>query len=129
MQKMFNFIYDAEHRLNDLNLIIRGIDREAADIYRDWKYNLHRAYKNNVQIGGIVRVRQQKPRAVYTMDQWQLTCDLFESVAYKVSEISIHIIFFILKLFLLIFCLYITYYKWHSEANTENMKEMEFPST
>ena len=57
MQEKFNFIYDVEHHFGDLDLIIRGIDREAADIYRDWKYNLHRAYKNNVLIGGIARVR------------------------------------------------------------------------
>ena len=30
MQEKFNFIYDVEHHLGDLDLIIRGIDREAA---------------------------------------------------------------------------------------------------
>ena len=54
IQEKFNFIYDAEHHPSDLDLLIRGIDREAADI---WKYNLHRAYKNNVQTCGIMRVR------------------------------------------------------------------------
>ena len=57
MQEKFNFIYDAEHHLSDLNLIIRGIDREAANIYHDWKYNLHRAYKNNVLTSSIQRER------------------------------------------------------------------------
>ena len=99
MQEKFNFIYDAEHHPSDLDLIIRGIDREATDIYRNWKYNLHRAYRNNVQIDSITRARQQKPRAVRTMDQWQLTCDLFKSEAYKVSEILIHILFFSFYIF------------------------------
>ena len=94
MQEKFNFIYDVEHHLGDLDPIIRGIDREAVDIYHDWKYNLHKTYKNNVRINSIARERQQKPRVVHTMDQWQLTCDMFKSEAYKVSEISIHILFF-----------------------------------
>ena len=112
MQEKFNFIYDAQHS-GDLDLIVRGIGREAVDIYRDWKYNLHRAYRNNVWLDGIARVRQQKPKVVHTIDQWLLTCDLFESEAYKVSEISIqnlffHFIFFILKSFFMTFCLCIT---------------------
>ena len=90
MQERFNFIYDAEHYPGDLNLIIRGIEREAAVLYCDWKYNLQSAYKNNVWAGNIARAKQQKPGVVYTLDQWQLTCDLFESASYKVSENSIH---------------------------------------
>ena len=70
-------------------MILRGIDREVTDIYRDWKYKLHRTYKNNMQIGGIAKARQQKPRFVHTIDQWQKICNLFESEAYKVSEIFI----------------------------------------
>ena len=69
MQEKFNFVHDAENHLDDLNLILLGIDREAAYIYRYWKYNLHRAYRKNVRIGGIMRTRQQKPRAVHTMEQ------------------------------------------------------------
>ena len=88
MQKKFSFIYDAQHP-SDLDLIVREIDREAANIYYDWKYNLRRTYRNNVRHSGITRVRQQKPRAVHMIDQWPLTCDLFESVVYKVSQISI----------------------------------------
>ena len=76
MQEKFNFIYDAEHHPGDLDLIIHGIDREAVELYYNWKYSLHRAYRNNVQRGGIARARQQKPRAVHTMEQWQQTCDL-----------------------------------------------------
>ena len=94
MQEKFNFVNDEENHLGDLNLILQGIDREAADIYRDWKYNLHRAYKNNMWIDGIARARQQKPKAFHTLDQWQLACDLFESDEYKVSKISIHNNFF-----------------------------------
>ena len=98
---------------DDLNLIIQGIDREAVDIYRDWKYNLHKTYRNNVRISGVARARQQRSKAVQTMDQWLLTYDLFESEAYRVSEISnhnvfFHVIFFILKLSSLTFCLCIT---------------------
>ena len=48
MQEKFNFIYDADHHLSDLDLIICGIDREAVDLYYDWKYSLHKAYRNNV---------------------------------------------------------------------------------
>ena len=97
MQEKFNFIYDAEHHPSDLDLIIHGIDREAVDIYCHWKYNLHRAYKNNVRASDIPMARQQKPRAVHTIDQRLRTCDLFKSEAYKVSEISIkNLCFFIL---------------------------------
>ena len=53
MHKKFNFFNDANYHPGDLDLIIRGIDREDADLYRDWKYSLHRAYKNNVQRGSI----------------------------------------------------------------------------
>ena len=70
-------------------MILCGIDREAANIYCDWKYKLHRTYKNNGRISGIARARQQKPRSMYTIDQWQKTYDIFESKAYKVSEIFI----------------------------------------
>ena len=94
MQEKFNFIYDAQNHPSDLGLIIQGNDREAAYLYHDLKYNLHRAYKNNVRIGGVARARQQKPKAVQTMDQWQLTCDLFESEVYRVSEISNYNLFF-----------------------------------
>ena len=91
IQEKFNFIYDAEHHPGDLDLIIRGIDREAADIYCNWNYNMHRAYRNNMQQGSIARVRQQKPTAVHTVEQWHQTCEL---EAYKVSEISIHNLIF-----------------------------------
>ena len=64
---MFNYIYDTQHHPGDLDLIIRGVDKETADIYRDWKYNMHKAYRNNIGLHGIVRARQQKPRSVYTM--------------------------------------------------------------
>ena len=57
MQEKFNFIYDAEHHPGDLDLIIHGINRETADLYRNWTYSLHRANRNNVQRGGIARVR------------------------------------------------------------------------
>ena len=67
---------------------------KAIDIYCDLKNNLHIAYLNNVRIDGITRARQENPKAVHTMDHWQFTCDLFESEAHKVSEISIHILFF-----------------------------------
>ena len=70
MQEKFNFVYDAKNHPGDLNLILQGIDRKVADIYRDWKYNLHRAYKNNVRISGIARERQKKPRVAHTLDQW-----------------------------------------------------------
>ena len=69
MHGKINFVYDAKNHPGDFNLIVRGIDREVVDIYRDWKYNLHRAYRNNVRIDSFARVRQQKPRAVHTMDQ------------------------------------------------------------
>ena len=58
MQDKFKFVYDADHHPGDLDMILCGIDREAVDIYSDWKYKLHRTYKNNVRIGGIVRARQ-----------------------------------------------------------------------
>ena len=90
MQEKFKFIYDAQNHPSDLDLIIKGIDREVANLYHDWKYTFHRAYRNNMGIDGVVRVRQLKPRAIQTMDQGQLTCDLFEFEAYMVSEISIH---------------------------------------
>ena len=45
MQEKFNFVYDTENHSGDLNLILRGIDKETVDIYCDWKYNLHRAYR------------------------------------------------------------------------------------
>ena len=113
MQEKFNFTYNVKNHPGDLDLIIQEIGKEATDLYRNWKYNLHRAYRNNVHIGGVAKARQQKPRVVQTMDQWQLTYDLFESEAYRVSEISnhnlfLHFIFFILKLSFLTFCLCIT---------------------
>ena len=37
MQEKFNFIYDAKHHPGDFDLIIWGIDREATDIYYNWK--------------------------------------------------------------------------------------------
>ena len=89
MEEKFNFIYDSQQHPGDLDSIIRGIDKEAADIYCDWKYNLHRAYRTNVRLHDIERARQQKPKSVCTMEQWERTCDLFEYEAYKVSEISI----------------------------------------
>ena len=57
MQEKFNFVYDTENYPDDVNLILRGIGREAADIYHDWKYNLYRAYINNLWIGGIAKAR------------------------------------------------------------------------
>ena len=89
MQDKFKFVYDVDNHPCDLDMVLHGIDREAVDIYNDQKYKLHRTYKNNVPIGGIVRARQQKPRSVHTIDQWPKTCDLFESETYKVSEIFI----------------------------------------
>ena len=68
MQEKFNFIYDAQHHPGDLELIMRGVDKKAADIYSDWKYNLYKAYRNNMGLHGIVRARQQKPRSVRTME-------------------------------------------------------------
>ena len=56
IQKKFNSISDAENHPGDLNLILRGIEKEATGIYYDWKYNMHRAYRNNVRIDGIARV-------------------------------------------------------------------------
>ena len=35
MQEKFNFVYDTRNHPGNLNLILRGIDKEAADIYRD----------------------------------------------------------------------------------------------
>ena len=68
IQEKFNFVYDAESHLGAFNLILREIDREAVDIYHDWKYDMHKAYRNSMAIGGYARARQQKPRAVHIMD-------------------------------------------------------------
>ena len=89
MQDKFKFAYDENNHLDNLNMILRGLDKEAADIYRDWKYKLHKTYQKNVKNGGIAKARQQKPRSIHTIEQWQKVCDLFESEAYKVSEIFI----------------------------------------
>ena len=89
MQDKFKFVYDENNHPGDLDMILRGLDREATDIYRDWKYKLHKTYLKNVENGGIARARQQKPRSVHTIDQWQKTYDLFETETYKVSEIFI----------------------------------------
>ena len=89
MQDKFRFVYDEENHPGDLDMILRGLDREAADVYCGWKYKLHQNYLKNVNESGIVRARQQKPRAMHTIDQWRKICDLFESEAYKVSEIFI----------------------------------------
>ena len=99
MQEKFNFIYDAQNHPGNVDLILQGIDKEAADLYRDWRYTLYRDYRSNVCIDGVVRATQQKPRSLQTMDQWQLTCDLFESESYRVSEILIHNIFFSFHIF------------------------------
>ena len=48
MLDKFNFVYDVENHLGDLDLILCGINGEAADIYHDWKYNLQKAYINNM---------------------------------------------------------------------------------
>ena len=45
MQEKFNFIYDPQNYLSDLDLIIQEINREVANPYRDWEYNLHKPYK------------------------------------------------------------------------------------
>ena len=57
MQDKFKFVYDIDNYPGDLDMILRRIDREAADIYYDWKYKRHKTYTNNVQNGGIVRAR------------------------------------------------------------------------
>ena len=57
MQDKFKFVYDENNHLDDLDMILRGFDREVADIYRDWKYKLHKAYQKNVENGGIMRTR------------------------------------------------------------------------
>ena len=57
MQDKFKFVYDVDNNPGDLDMILRGVDREAANIYCDWKYKLYITYKNNVQNGGLVRAR------------------------------------------------------------------------
>ena len=69
MQDKFKFVYDEDNHPGDLDIILCGLDKEAADIYRDWKYKLHKNYLKNVEKGGIGRARQQKPRSGHTIDQ------------------------------------------------------------
>ena len=66
---------DAEHHPGDLDLIIRGIDREATDLYRDWKYSLHRAYRNNTRryFEGETAIAQSCPyHGPVTVDLWPI---------------------------------------------------------
>ena len=93
MQEKFNFIYDARNHPVTLTWYYKGL-KEKLQIYTAIGSTLHIAYRNNVRIGSVARVGQQKPRLVQTMNQWKLTYNLFESEAYRVSEISIHNIFF-----------------------------------
>ena len=57
MQDKFKFVYDEDNYPNDLDMILCGLDREAADIYHDWKHRLHKNYLKNVEKVGIARAR------------------------------------------------------------------------
>ena len=88
MQNKWTFVYDQVRCPNDLQSIIAGVDKEAGDTYRDWKSRLSKSYKASIKQGGPQLARQKRPRVVRTQDDWERTCDLFESDAFRVSKMS-----------------------------------------
>ena len=107
MQEKFTFVYDKVRFPDDIQSISHGIDKEAGDIYRDWKSRLSKSYKQSVRLGGLQMVRQKKPKTVKSQDDWERTCDLFESDSFKVSEISSNkvLLLFVLILYFLSLCI------------------------